>query len=378
MSQANWFQDVLGELNGLSEEVFGKLARENFTYNPLYGVGVSSKSSSSYNSVFGKSRVRRFIKYSRNLRKFHWISRPYKKFQAKLPADSIIFFREDKLGCIVVSPARDAVLKIFFGKTHFGLLDEESTNLKKFAGSKLEAFIPKLKLEGISPKGARWLVTSFRANDLSLTLRDDPDTFMLENYGKLLLPALSEFYLLAGPQVLPLQEWLAKNENRIHSHPSREKLTELLNYLKNETDQFPQYQVITSNIHNDLHSRNVLMSEKDFTIIDWEGAISGALTIDLIDLIRRYLKEANLFHQFSHFLKGSAELPPVVKEALRTYQDWSREKLNANVPAEAAKISLALYALERSLILFEKKGADRMNDKRGFEARIYQGLIQKA
>ena len=71
------------------------------------------------------------------------------------------------------------------------------------------------------------------------------------------------------------------------------------------------------------------------------------------------------------YLKGIVKgLPKLVKKSMDFYRQWMAGNFLAQVPEGSERLSMLLYVLERTLIIYELRGLDRMKDKKGFEAQV--------
>lgn len=366
MHNNSWIYEIKFALR----ELYPQEEERKLTYSKFYRAVVLPGGKDTIKHTFGSALLPKLLKLSRNLFKKNTFK--FQSIKFNLPKDAIVFFRNDKQGIIVSSYSKKTVTKVFYKSPHVQLLNEEIQNLKEIGKTSFSNYVPRLINEGITSNGARWMTTSFRSNAKAIGNRLDRNKFFITNFSSLILPAISEFYLTSSPKVTKLNEWLERVEKRIETHPSKEGLEILISSLKKVYENFPQYEVIESNLHNDLHAGNVLVGENEITIIDWEGIIRGLVIIDFVDISRRYLnqykKEARAFHLFMS--GGEALLPSPVQILMDNYGCWARNALKAHVPEGSERITFILYAIERTLILFEKKGVDRLKDARGFEARI--------
>lgn len=370
MKQEDWALEIIEALEEL--QLFQvERPYPTFKIHPLYQVGTTAKSKDNIKHIFGDSWFARIKQHIRNLRKINFFS-----FTAALPEDSVIFFRSSKQGIIIASLEKKLVLKIFLDESFKSLLDEEVSFLNRIKGTSFSQYTTKLIAEGMSSNGARWLLSEYRSNIHSLKNRPQKDKYILENLYSLLMPAMTEFYKLYSPKIVKLEDWVKHAQKRIQQHPSKEKLQLILNAIQTESQAFEAYEVIESSIHLDLHAGNILLNEQDMTIIDWEGVLRALTIIDIFDFSRRYIASRALIKRaFWKFIqKRSPRLPELMKTSFEEYRNWAKENFGAVVPEESARITYFIYALERSLLLYELRAVDRMKDRHGFEFLISEAV----
>lgn len=370
MKQEDWALEIIEALEEL--QLFQvERPYPTFKIHPLYQVGTTVKSKENIKHIFGKAWFTRTKQRVRNLRKRNSFI-----FTAPLPKDSVIFFRPNKQGIIIASLEQRQVLKIFLDESFKYLLDEEVNFLNRIQSTSFSQYTTKLIAEGTSSNGARWLLSEYRSNIHSLKNRPQKDKYILENLYSLLMPAMTEFYKLHSPKVLKLEDWVKHAQKRVQQHPSKEKLQLIIHAIQAESRAFEVYEVIESCIHLDLHAGNILLSEQNLTIIDWEGVLRALTIIDIFDFSRRYIaSRAMIKRVFWKFIqKKSSQLPELLKTSFEEYRDWAKENFGAVVPAESARITYFIYALERSLLLYELRAVDRLKDRQGFEFLVSEAI----
>lgn len=376
MTKSPWVAKIQSALCELANEYDPSVPETTFIFHPLYRVGVSEKSSKNIEQIFGESLLGRFRNYSGNLKKMDWLKYVGRTFKVRLPSDSIIFFRDDKEGVIIASHERQIVLKMFFSESHIGLLEEEIRALQSFEGTAFSPYVPKLLNHGRTSNGGQWLVTSFCSNTKALTNHQDHEKFILKNFSTIVMPAMTEFYKAYDPKVSPIDTWIKEALVRTENHPSRKKLTILIKKIALQAKKHHEYEVVESQIHHDLHAGNILIDEKQTVIIDWEGRVRGLVLIDILDFSRRFLQRH--FYErmlFNLFMRGLLRKPPeLVQRSFEYYQNWAWSNFRANIPMGSERLSFMIYAVERALILHEKRLVDRFKDKRGIEFNILKAI----
>ena len=340
-----------------------------FHFHPMYRAYMGPDSSENIPRIFGASRLARWKRYGRKVRKKN--SYP-KTFHATLPADSIIFIRPEKKGIIALSAKEDMGLKIFFNDYYTPLLDKEIEALKVVQHLH---FTPLVKGHGTTRNKGYWSLTNFCANTDALGLKADAEKFLLKNFMKLVMPGMTGFYQSMTPQKELLSQWLQRAKERANVHSSKSHLMELIAETEAESKAFPDFELLTSNIHFDLHAWNILSDHDQLSIIDWEGGFRGLVFIDFFDFSRRFLishKWCAFF--FKRFLKKKGTYPRALKESFEGFRKWSLEKFAISIPAGAERLMILLYVLERTLILFEERALDRLRDRRAFEFMVFKEM----
>lgn len=376
MTAPPWISCLEKALCELAQEYDPAAAITAFAFHPLYRVGVARESFDHIEKLFGKSCWGRLKHYSGNLARLDWPQYVGKKWQVPLPKDSIIFFKDDKEGVIVASHEKQIVLKLFFNPQSVELLEKEIETLKSIMETPFAPYSVQLLGEGKTSNGARWFVSQFCSNTLSIKNEPFPERFLLKQFPHMIMPAMTEFYKAHPFEVQPLAQWLKSAEERINNHPAQGLLKKLIQAIKREEQKFPRYDVLHAHIHHDLHAGNILRDEKQMVIIDWEGNVRGLVLVDIWDFSRRYMRAHRLTRfMFWLYLKGIVKgLPKLVKKSLDFYRQWMAENFLAQVPEGSERLSMLLYVLERTLIIYELRGLDRMKDKKGFEAQVMSSL----
>ncbi|WP_408098748.1 phosphotransferase [Peredibacter sp. HCB2-198] len=343
-----------------------------FIFHPLYRVGVSEHSFENIEKTFGKSFFGRFRHNIGNLKKVDWLLYARKKFVARLPSDSIIFFRSDKEGVIIVSHEKNIALKMFFDESHILNLDEEIKSLKGFETTSFAPYVAKILGEGTTSNGGRWLVTTYCSNSWAITNRAHHEKFLLRYFPLFVMPPLTELYKSHGPRKITVETWIREAHERSLNHPARKEIEKTLKKITKLAAQNPGYEVLESRIHHDLHAGNILLDDNQIIIIDWELEVRGLVLVDILDFARRYLQR-NFFTRmaFQFYLKGLFREPPkLILKNLSSYRNWALVNFKMNVPIGSEKLTFLVYAIERSLIYFEKRQLNRLKDRKGFERRI--------
>lgn len=376
MTTPKWISCLEVALCELAQQYDPEATATAFAFHPFYRVGVAEESYDHLEKIFGKSCLGRLKHYSGNLARLDWPKFVGKKLRIPLPKDSIIFFKDDKEGVIAASHEKQVVLKLFFKPESVELLEKEIDTLKSIMNTSFAPYSAQLLAEGTTSNGARWFVSNFCSNTLSIKNHPFPERFLLESFPQMIMPAMTEFYKAYPHKVWTIHEWITRAADRIEVHPSKELLTKFLEAIKLEAQKFPQYEVLHGHIHHDLHAGNILRDEKQMVIIDWEGNVQGLVLVDIWDFSRRYIRAHKLVGvMFWLYLEGVVKEPPkLVREGLEFYRQWMKENFQAEVPRGSEKLSLLLYVLERTLIIYEIRGLDRLKDRQGFEARILAAL----
>ncbi len=364
MEKLEWQEELrraVAELNLSKTEV-------KFRIHPLYRVGVSSFYSASIDEIFGNSFLGRMRNFGGNLFKFPW---PLKAFSAHLPLDSIIFFRETKKGLIASSQKGDFVLKLFSLPANAKLLDEEISTLKEFKRLGVTGVVPEIISDGTTTNGARWMLMKFCSNVNALSNLPDPEVYFLKNSPELLNPLL-DLYRKSNPEVISLPDWLERASFRALKHPSFSKIEILLKEIRKFKDR---HDLVHTRIHHDIQVNNVLLDkDKHPVFIDWEGEIRGLTLIDFFEFSRRYISaNPDAAKKFWEFMRGEESSPKILVDNFDFYRT-SAHALNATVSPEAHRSVYLLYALERTLLLYEKRKVNRLEDAKGFEAKILESV----
>jgi len=80
-----------------------------------------------------------------------------------------------------------------------------------------------------------------------------------------------------------MEEWyLRRYQNRTLSENGLENLGKILAYIADEVLEQPQ----NIFVHRDFHSRNIMLASGKLALIDYQDAMSGALTYDLVSLLK--------------------------------------------------------------------------------------------
>jgi len=80
-----------------------------------------------------------------------------------------------------------------------------------------------------------------------------------------------------------MEEWyLREDKNITLSENDLVNLENILEYIADEVLEQPQ----NIFVHRDFHSRNIMLSSGKLALIDYQGAMSGALTYDLVSLLK--------------------------------------------------------------------------------------------
>jgi len=350
-------QNIIEAVNEIIGKERPEIGEESFGHNRLYRIAAGREASKSIPLVFGESKFWRLKHHGKNIRK----KPPFKSIKLRLPADSIIFYRDDKEGIIAVSPEKNFVLKIFRDPPHILLLNREIETLKKIKGSDFEKFSTTYLNDGTTANGARWVMTDFRSNENSLKNYFNFEKNWLAISYTEIMPRMSAFYKINSPQFVKVSEWVENAQKRLESHPEAKKLAEGLKRISKDDLNI---EILTSINHFDLHTGNVLRSrEGEYSIIDWEGCYPAPVVIDAFDFLRRYLQKNR--GEFKNFKVLSDDI-------FKKYQNWLREHFNQEVPFESKDLHFLIYAIERTLFFWEIAQINRLSDKRAVEKFILE------
>src|SRR5690606_37615715 len=111
--------------------------------------------------------------------------------------------------------------------------------------------------------------------DPSFEKRKDAEKFLLKHMAKYFYPVIAKVYTNHGLTKIKATAWLESAKNRTENHPSKGRLDQLISLISKELEKFPDYEVVKTHIHHDLHKGNILTKGERVTIIDWEGMIEG-------------------------------------------------------------------------------------------------------
>lgn len=368
MGKSAWVLEIQNALNELILKEDPSSTVRSFKFHPLYRVGITCESTGKIELIFGKSFWWRLKNFSGNLKKLDWIKYLFSSFTAPIASDSIIFFRADKQGLIIASHQKKAVLKIFLNKDSIQLLEDEIRTLEQLQNTSFAAHAAKILDHGTTSNGARWLATSFYSNTSSLRNHFFPERYLLKMFPTLIMPPMTDFYKSHEVKTFSIEEWMDSALKRLASHPSQNLLLGLMEVIRYDAKRFPSYKLIESQIHHDLHAGNILVDDTKAIFIDWKGSIRGLVLIDVFDFMRRYLRRhACGFFFFKLFMKDKAPLHKDILPAFEFFREWTNKSFGVNVPVGSERLTILIYILERTLLLFEKRNVDRMKDKRGFE-----------
>lgn len=294
---------------------------------------------------------------------------------ARLPEDSILHLRPNKKGLIAVSPKKNLVLKIFLDPKDISRLELEARNLNLFQESSFKEHVPKLLGEGSSKNGAGWVETDV-CLDPSFEKKRNAEKYLLKHMDKYFYPVMTKLYVNHGFEVIEAKNWLNEARTRIANHPSKSRLEKLVQLIEAELKRFPEYKVVKTHIHHDLHRGNILTRKDHITIIDWEGMIKGLVLVDVFDFPKRVMKKSKLTEMiFFLYLKGYLKSPPgVVKSFFLNFRIWMDSTFQVRIPEESVKLSFMLYLLERALNSFEGRGVDRFKHRKDFDYKMLSTL----
>src|SRR5690606_26630107 len=106
-------------------------------------------------------------------------------------------------------------------------------------------------------------------------------------------------------------------------------------------------------LHYDLHAGNVLRDGDQYSIIDWEGSPRGLVLIDGLDFYRRFAQ------------KKRKRFSKVEEDIFKKFREWSAQHFDLYINEESKDLHFVIYAMERSMILWETRKVDRFQDKNG-------------
>ena len=342
MKNEKWLKEILANLNYWQD-----CPLSTFYYHPLYRVGVGK--STNLDFVFGEKRKLPL----KNLRKFSYFS-----IKAPFPDDAVIFFQPSRQRMIVASKRENKVFKISTSSFQLALRDAEISLLKKLETSEFAPHSAKL-LE----VGSNWIVTSFCSNKDSLLNKSNVEKYLLKNADPLIMNPMARFYRSQGTEKVHLNEWVKSARVRASGHPSESHILQCLDKI-----EASEVVLLRSLLHFDLHAGNVLKDCDNVVIIDWEVSHPGLVLVDYFDFYRRYLnKNKDEQKLFFAFFKGEGDVPPLLAEFYKKFEKWGQQ---FQVPVPEVKLVFWLYALERTLIYWDKWKQDRVSDRKGLESKI--------
>jgi len=112
----------------------------------------------------------------------------------------------------------------------------------------------------------------------------------MQNTNTTSLPTYDEEFLKFEMNLM--QEWyLVKHLGINLDHKEQQKLSNMLEYIVTQVMSQPQ----SVFVHRDYHSRNIMLSEStnEVVVIDYQDARVGAITYDLVSLLRDVYVELN-------------------------------------------------------------------------------------
>lgn len=370
MEKTEWLDKIADAIEVLAKDHDLSHEKHVFHFHPMYRAYLSKDSLVNIPRVFGNSTLRRWKMYWRKARKKNDFP---ETFEAYLPSDSVIFIRAEKLGLIALSSKKDAALKVFLNDYYTPLLDTEITALR--AAEPLN-FTPKVKGHGVTANNGYWSLTNFCSNERALGTLSNPEKYLLKNFFHLVMPSMTAYYQATSPEVLKLDDWMIEAAPSIEKHPSRIDLETLVVRIKEEAKKFQNVELLRSNIHFDLHAWNILLGEEKMNIIDWEGGFRGLVLLDFFDFSRKYIIANKILKaRLGRFMRGKvASYPSVLRPAFKDFQEWSQAHYSITIPDGSEKLLIYIYALERTLLLFNARNIDRLRDERGFESFVFKNL----
>lgn len=276
----------------------------------------------------------------KNLRKLKFFS-----IEAPFPDDSVIFFQPSRQRLIVASEREGKVFKISTSEFQLALKDGEVKLLKHLEKSEFAPHSAKLLAEG-----SNWIVTSFCSNRDSLLNIPNVEEYLMENMDTLIMGPMAKFYRAHEIQKIKISDYVQSANKRATGHPAESTLLHFMAKLQSE-----DVELLHGQLHFDLHAGNILKDGNQVTIIDWEVTQPGLILVDYFDFYRRYLN------------KTKDESPERLNSFHAKYKNWLK---SFGVEATSPELSMKLYALERTLIYWDKWKENRLADKRGLELKI--------
>ncbi len=335
MKNEKWLTEILSNLGYWQE-----LPKARFRFNPLYRVGTGRSTNLDY--TFGTKR-----KFPlKNLRKLKFFS-----IDAPFPDDSVIFFQPSRQRLIVASEREGKVFKISTSEFQLALKDGEVKLLNHLEKSEFAPHSAKLLAEG-----SNWIVTSFCSNKDSLLNMVDVEEYLMEHMDYLIMGPMAKFYRAHELKKIKISDYLAFAKARAAGHPEEKLILGFIEKLKTEKD----LELLHGQCHFDLHAGNILKDGNKVTIIDWEVTQPGLILVDYFDFYRRYLNKT----------KDQSS------ERLATfhgkYQKWL---IPFGAEATSPELTMNLYALERTLMYWDKWKENRLKDKKGLEFKIINLIL---
>lgn len=286
-------------------------------------------------------------------------------FKAKLPSDSIVFIQPSRQRFIVVSRKENIALKISVSEGQLVLLKPEVELLKFMNASEFAPYSYKLL-----DFGRNWIITSFASNRDALVNLRKPEFYLLQNINSLVMIPMAKFYQASGAKLVSLEDWLLKAKLRQIGHPHIEMTNKLIKAIETEGKKWTEFRLLEVQLHFDLHAKNILCDKGQVIFIDWEVTTRGLALIDYFDFYRRILKkDQDECKRFLDYLKKGKNQTTYFYNFFHQMIFWFQSFNNYLIPEQYRLISY-LYALERTLIYFEKWGEDRLNDSKGIEFLI--------
>ncbi len=329
MKNDKWLTEILSNLGYWQE-----LPKAKFRFNPLYRVGVSKAT----NLDFSFGTKRKFP--LKNLRKLKFFS-----IEAPFPDDSVIFFQPSRQRLIVASEREGKVFKISTSPFQLALKDGEVKLLKHLEKSEFAPYSAKLLAEGNN-----WIVTSFCSNRDSLLNIPNVEEYLMEHMDHLIMAPMAKFYRAHELKKLKFRAYIESSQKRAVGHPGEKKILDFIGKMESQ-----DVELLHGQLHFDLHAGNILKDGNQVTIIDWEVTHPGLILVDYFDFYRRYIN------------KTKDQSPEKLTTFHSKYQNWLKP---FGVEATNPEVTLKLYALERTLMYWDKWKQNRLNDKKSLEFKI--------
>jgi thiamine kinase-like enzyme len=181
------------------------------------------------------------------------------------------------------------------------------------------------------------------------------EEYLLENMDSLIMEPMAKFYRAHELKKFKLLDYIAHAKVRMAGHPAPDLIEKLISKIETE----PEIELLHGQLHFDLHAGNILKDGNKIVIIDWEVTHPGLVLVDYFDFYRRYLN------------KTKSVDTEKLKVFHAKYQNWLRQ---FGVEATNPELTMRLYALERTLMYWDKWKENRLKDQRGMEFKIASRL----
>ena len=184
---------------------------------------------------------------------------------------------------------------------------------------------------------------------------------------------MATFYHLNPWKKLTVSQWLSAAEFRVKIHPNQELLQKTLNQIKKVAGPSLGQELIEGKLHFDLHAGNILYNGKNVSLIDWEVSYPGLLLIDVFDAYRRYInKNSHARKRLIRYLEKQTPAPKELNTLNTEYQSWVSKEFQAHSDLLSDRSILIIYAIERTLLYYERWQSNRLEDHHGFEKLVIE------